>query len=30
MQNFPVKETNSIGVNEIWGKYAEDKYLCEK
>ncbi len=30
MQNFPVKETDSIGMNEIWGKYAEDKYLCEK
>ena len=30
MQNFPVKEIDSIGANEIWGKYAEDKYLCEK
>jgi CDGSH-type Zn-finger protein len=30
MQNYPVKETDSTGANEIWGKYAEDKYLCEK
>ncbi|MDU1911565.1 NAD-dependent epimerase/dehydratase family protein [Fusobacterium sp.] len=30
MQNSPARETDSNGANEIWGKYAEDKYLCEK
>lgn len=30
MKNIPVKETESIGANEVWGKYAEDKYLSEK
>lgn len=30
MKNIPAKETDAIGANEVWGKYAEDKYLSEE
>lgn len=30
MKNIPAKEADNTGANEVWGKYAEDKYLSEK
>ena len=29
-KHIPAKETDNTGANEVWGKYAEDKYLSEK
>ena len=30
IESYPVQEESSKGKNEIWGQYAEDKYLAEK
>ena len=30
IESYPVQEKSSKGKNEIWGQYAEDKYLTEK
>lgn len=30
IESYPVQEKSSKGKNEIWGQYAEDKYLAEK
>ncbi|MDY3060144.1 MAG: NAD-dependent epimerase/dehydratase family protein [Fusobacterium sp.] len=30
IESYPAQEESSKGKNEIWGQYAEDKYLAEK
>lgn len=30
IKKFPIKETEKIGANSLWGDYAKDKFLCEE
>lgn len=28
--SYPIKESSEVGTNEVWGNYAENKYLSER
>lgn len=30
IKKFPIKETEKVGENPVWGDYAKDKFLCEE